>query len=79
MRLQPPKVLVIDEIGYLPLDAVQANLLFQVICRRYQRSQPLILTFNKALGEWARCLATIRSSLRRRWTGYCTATPSGPA
>jgi DNA replication protein DnaC len=50
--LQQPKVLVIDEIGYLPFDAVQASLLFQVICRRYQKSQPLILTSNKAFGEW---------------------------
>jgi DNA replication protein DnaC len=50
--LTQPKVLVIDEIGYLPFDAVQASLLFQVICRRYQKNQPLILTSNKAFGEW---------------------------
>lgn len=50
--LQQPKVLVIDEIGYLPFDAVQASLLFQVICRRYQKAQPLILTSNKPFGEW---------------------------
>lgn len=50
--LQQPKVLIIDEIGYLPFDAVQASLLFQVICRRYQKNQPLILTSNKAFGEW---------------------------
>jgi DNA replication protein DnaC len=50
--LQQPKVLVVDEIGYLPFDAVQASLLFQVICRRYQKGQPLILTSNKAFGDW---------------------------
>lgn len=50
--LQQPKLLIIDEIGYLPFDAVQASLLFQVICRRYQKNQPLILTSNKAFGEW---------------------------
>ena len=33
--LQQPKLLIIDEVGYLPFDAVQASLFFQVICRRY--------------------------------------------
>lgn len=50
--LQQPKVLVIDEIGYLPFDAVQASLLFQVICRRYQKNQPVILTSNKPFSDW---------------------------
>ena len=50
--LQQPKVVIIDEVGYLPFDAVQASLLFQVICRRYQKNQPMILTSNKAFGEW---------------------------
>jgi hypothetical protein len=49
--LQQPKLLIIDEVGYLPFDAVQASLLFQVICRRYQKNQPMVLTSNKALGE----------------------------
>lgn len=50
--LQQPKVLVIDEIGYLPFDAVQASLLFQVICRRYQKNQPVILTSNEPFSDW---------------------------
>jgi DNA replication protein DnaC len=50
--LMQPKLLIIDEIGYLPFDAVQASLLFQVICRRYQKNQCLALTSNKAFGEW---------------------------
>ena len=50
--LQQPKLLIVDEVGYLPFDAVQASLLFQVICRRYQKNQPMILTSNKAFGEW---------------------------
>jgi len=50
--LQQPRLLIIDEVGYLPFDAVQASLLFQVICRRYQKNQPMVLTSNKAFGEW---------------------------
>lgn len=47
-----PSLLIIDEIGFLPLDGAQANLLFQVICRRYERGS-IILTSNKSYGEWA--------------------------
>jgi DNA replication protein DnaC len=55
--LQQPKLLIIDEIGYLPFDAVQASLLFQVICRRYQRNQSLVLTSNKAFSDWGSVFA----------------------
>jgi len=47
-----PSLLIIDEIGFLPLGASQANLLFQVICRRYENNS-IILTSNKSYGEWA--------------------------
>lgn len=50
--LMQPKLLIIDEIGYLPFDQVQASLLFQVICRRYQKNQSMALTSNKAFGDW---------------------------
>jgi DNA replication protein DnaC len=43
---------VIDEVGYLKLEPSQASLLFQVICARYERNGALILTSNKAFGEW---------------------------
>jgi DNA replication protein DnaC len=55
--LMQPKVLVIDEVGYLQLDRVHANLLFQVICNRYERNQAIILTSNKAFGEWGQVFA----------------------
>lgn len=45
-------LLIIDEVGYLTLDALQASLLFQVICQRYQREQAVVLTSNKPFGEW---------------------------
>ena len=40
-----PKLLIIDEIGYLPFGREQANLSFQVVARRYEKSS-LILTSN---------------------------------
>jgi DNA replication protein DnaC len=47
-----PSVLILDEIGFLPLEAGQASLLFEVISRRYERGS-IILTSNKSYGEWA--------------------------
>ena len=52
-----PKLLIIDEVGYLGLDTPQASLLFQVICQRYQKEQSIVLTSNKPFGEWAQVFA----------------------
>lgn len=46
-----PKVLVIDEMGYLPLDAMGATIFFQLVSARYQRGS-IILTSNKSYAEW---------------------------
>lgn len=46
-----PRLLVIDEIGYLPIDRQGANLFFQLISRRYERG-PMILTSNQSFGSW---------------------------
>ena len=56
-KLVQPKLLIVDEIGYLALDPTQASLLFQAICRRYEKNQALILTSNKAFGEWGEVFA----------------------
>ena len=45
------KVLIIDEIGYLPFDEEGAHCLFQLVSRRYEKSST-ILTSNKSYGEW---------------------------
>jgi DNA replication protein DnaC len=45
------QLLVVDEVGYLPLSRTQANYLFQVVSHRYERSS-LILTSNKSVTEW---------------------------
>jgi len=49
-------VLIIDEIGYLPLDRDEANLLFQVIAKRYEKGS-IILTSNKSYGAWGEVMA----------------------
>jgi len=49
--LTQPKLLIVDEIGYLPLGASGANLLFQLIARRYERGS-IILTSNQSLTGW---------------------------
>jgi DNA replication protein DnaC len=46
-----PSVLVVDEVGYLPLDRVEANMVFQLVSRRYERGS-IILTSNKSFTEW---------------------------
>ena len=46
-----PRLLIIDEIGYLPIERVGANLFFQLISRRYERG-PMILTSNQSFGAW---------------------------
>ena len=46
-----PKLLVIDELGYLPIDKLGANLLFQIISKRYETGS-ILLTGNRAFKEW---------------------------
>ena len=45
-------LLAIDEIGYLSYDARAADLLFQVVSRRYDRRQSLVLTTNLPFSDW---------------------------
>lgn len=46
-----PSLLIIDEIGYLPMSKDQANLFFQVIAKRYENGS-IILTSNLSFGQW---------------------------
>ncbi|MCR5457712.1 MAG: IS21-like element helper ATPase IstB [Clostridiales bacterium] len=45
------KVLIIDEIGYLPIDKDSANGFFQLVAARYEK-RPIILTTNQPLSRW---------------------------
>lgn len=46
-----PKLLIVDELGYLPLEKQTANLFFQLVSRRYERGS-LLLTTNQTITQW---------------------------
>ena len=46
-----PKLLVIDELGYLPFEKRAAHLFFQLVARRYERGS-LLITTNQAVSQW---------------------------
>ena len=50
------RLLIIDEIGYLPMGREQANLFFQVVTKRYERGA-MILTSNLTFGSWDQAFA----------------------
>ena len=50
------RLLIIDEIGYLPMGREQANLFFQVVSKRYERGA-MILTSNLTFGSWDQAFA----------------------
>jgi DNA replication protein DnaC len=50
-QLVYPKVLIVDELGYLPLSRIEASLFFRLVARRYERAS-LIVTSNKGLLDW---------------------------
>jgi len=63
-----PALLVLDELGYLPIDKVGADLLFQVISHRYERGSMLIST-NRAFKDWPEIFnndATLTSAILDR-------------
>jgi DNA replication protein DnaC len=71
-RYTGPALLAIDELGYLSYDARYADLLFEVISRRYQLQRSIVLTTNKVFGEWnqvfpnAACVVTLVDRLVHR-------------
>jgi DNA replication protein DnaC len=52
-KLLSPQLLVIDELGYLPIDKTGADLLFQVLSERYERGS-IVLTTNQPYKSWPR-------------------------
>jgi DNA replication protein DnaC len=50
-RYLRPTVLIVDELGYLPIDKLGADLMFQVISQRYERA-PTVFTTNRAYKHW---------------------------
>jgi DNA replication protein DnaC len=51
-RYLKPAVLIVDELGYLPIDKHGADLLFQIISQRYEHA-PIVITTNRAYKHWS--------------------------
>jgi DNA replication protein DnaC len=51
-RYLKPTLLIIDELGYLPIDKHGADLLFQIISQRYERA-PMVITTNRVYKHWS--------------------------
>jgi len=47
-----PAFLIIDEIGYVSLNELESNLLFQIISQRYENKRSTLITTNRPFGEW---------------------------
>lgn len=72
-RYTMPDLLVIDELGYLPVDRLGAQLLFQVLGKRYEKGSTVITT-NRAYKEWALTFAndaTLTSAVLDRVVHHC--------
>ncbi len=68
-----PRLLAIDELGYLPMDKRGSDLLFQVISARYERSATIITT-NTIYKQWARIFdndATLTTAILDRLVHHC--------
>lgn len=71
-RYTSPRIIAIDEVGYLSYDSRYADLLFEVVTRRYEQHRPILLTTNKVFGEWnqvfpnASCVSTLIDRLVHR-------------
>lgn len=67
-----PHLLCIDEVGYLSYDARHADLLFEVVTRRYEKNRSILLTTNKPFAEWpttfpnAACVVTLVDRLMHK-------------
>jgi DNA replication protein DnaC len=51
-----PRLLIVDEIGYLPFGRDEANLFFQVVAKRYEKGA-IILSSNLPFNQWSRTFA----------------------
>jgi hypothetical protein len=72
-----PKLLIVDELGYLPFEPSAAHLFFQLVSRRYERGSMLI-TSNRSVGEWGTVFGD-SSSPPPSSTGCFTTATSSPS
>ena len=72
-----PSVLLVDELGYLPIDKTGADLLFQVFSQRYETGSTIITT-NQAYKHWAKTFnndATLTSAVLDRLLHHAETIP----
>jgi len=71
-RLQRVQLLIIDELGYIPLSTEGAQLLFQVFSERYERGSVLVTT-NLTFAQWTKVFgdASLAAALLDRLTHHC--------
>jgi hypothetical protein len=72
-RLERYQLLVVDEVGYLPLERQAANLLFALVSRRYERGS-IIVTSNRSFEQWGEILgdAMVAAALIDRLVHHAT-------
>jgi DNA replication protein DnaC len=58
-ELQAPKLLIVDELGYVPLSSTRAELLFEVFSQRHERSSTIVIS-NLPFEEWTSVLGSER-------------------
>jgi DNA replication protein DnaC len=70
--LRQPSLLIVDEIGYLPVTAGGANLFFQLVNARYEKSS-LVLTSNKSFKDWGEVFgdSVVAAALLDRLLHHC--------
>ena len=74
-------ILIINEVGYLPLSRHDANLVFQIIARRYEKGS-VIITSNKAFTEWGHVFTNdvLATAILDRFLHHChVITINGPS
>ncbi len=64
---------MVDEVGYLPLDAVGATIFFQLVSARYERAS-ILLTSNKSYADWGQIFGetTIATAILDRLLHHST-------
>src|SRR5205814_51579 len=72
-RLERYHLLVVDEVGYLPLERQAANLLFALVSRRYERGS-IAVTSNRGFEQWGEILgdAMVAAALIDRLVHHAT-------
>ena len=74
-----PSLLVVDEVGYLPLNRADANMVFQLVSRRYERGS-IVVTSNKNFSEWGQVFGdnVLASAILDRLLHHCHALDQRP-